>query len=76
MVGTVKMSQYHAFHTKVCHTQQKGRQPGEEPVWHREVSEAGIENCCQQGAYNHGRSLVGGTLVTVQLAPATPHTSA
>lgn len=43
MVGTVKMSRYHASHTKVCHTQPKGRQPGEEPVWHCEVSGAGTE---------------------------------
>lgn len=43
MIGTVKMSQYRAFHTKVCHTQQKGRQPGSEPVWLHEVSEAGTE---------------------------------
>lgn len=43
MIGAVKMSQYRAFHTKVCHTQQKGRQPGNEPVWLHEVSEAGTE---------------------------------
>lgn len=41
MVDTVKMSSCPAIDPKVCHRQQRYKQPGEEPVWlwHHEVSD-------------------------------------